>query len=118
MEVTVIRDTDLFALHYGKDTEKPCGIVCRGMNIINFEACAAGFRYEHRGASEICVGERKMDEYSFVFYTGAAKTKVVFSRRYVCGLFRRSLFVGTRAQRFLALQRLIGEAGYTTLDLS
>ena len=85
---------------------------------IDFDVCATTFKAEHGTSSGNCIGERKMDECYFVFYTSGIKTKIVFKTMHVGNLFQHHLLSGSRANRFLRLQELINETRYTTLDLS
>ena len=88
------------------------------MDVIDFESCAANFRTEHENCSNRCVGERKIDEGYFVFYTSPIKTRIVIKKAFVLNPFRHLFLTGTRAARFHSLQKFIIEAGYTTFDLS
>ena len=121
MEPIVVSDVSVIAINRAKQNDSK-GIVYRdakgNSQVIDFETCAVNYRAEHAGASSACVGERKMDELYFVFYTSGTKTKIVFRKLYVGHLLRCAVLSGSREARFRALQRLIGEAGYTTLDLS
>ena len=85
---------------------------------IDFDVCATTFKAEHGTSSGNCIGERKMDEYCFIFYTSGIKTKIVFKKMYVGNFFRYHLLSGSKSTRFLALQNLINETRYTTYDLS
>lgn len=118
MAYIVIRDTDLLAVNRGKTENESGSILYRGMHAIDFETCAVNFKNEHANASGHCIGERKIDECCFIFYTSGMKTKVVFTQKYVSNIFRRHLLSGSKTRRFLALQKLITEAKYTTFDLS
>lgn len=122
MEYIVIPDTAIIAVNRGKQENESSNIVfCdeKGeLHSIDFEVCATNFKAEHEISLGNCVGERKMDECYFVFYTSGIKTKIVFKKMYVGNLFRYHLLSGSKANRFLKLQKLIGETRYTTYDLS
>ena len=122
MEYIVIPDTAIQAVNRGKQENESSNIIyCdksgRG-HYIDFDVCATNFRAEHEASSGNCIGERKMDEYYFVFYTSGVKTKIVFKKMYVGNLFRYHRLNGSKTTRFLTLQNLIKETRYTTYDLS
>jgi len=122
LEYFVIPDTAIFAVNRGKQENESSSIVFRDKNgelhSIDFKTCAANFKTEHESSSGNCIGEQKMDECYFVFYTSGIKTKIVFEKMYVGNIFRHHLLSGSKAYRFLALQNLISETQYTTYDLS
>jgi len=122
MEYIVIPDTAITAINRGIRANESSNIVFRDqkgeMHSIDFEVCAANFNAEHESSSGNCIGERKLDEYYFVFYTSGIKTKVVFKKIYVANLFRHHLLSGSKAERFLKLQKQIRETKYSTYDLS
>ncbi len=120
MEYIVIPDTTIYAVNRGKKENEASSIVYRdkdGIHSIDFEACAANFKEEHPTSIGNCIGERKIDEYCYVFYTSGIKTKIVFEKMYVGNIFRYHLFSGSKAFRFLTLYKLIGETRYTIYDL-
>ena len=88
------------------------------MHTIDFETCANNYQSEHNGASRYCIGERKIDESYFIFYTSGAKTKIVFDKMYVSNFFCHHLFSGNKNFRFLGLQNYLNQTKYTTRDLS
>ena len=122
MEYIVIPDTAIWAVNRGKQENEVSSIVYRDENgklhSIDFDVCATNCKAEHESSSGNCIGERKMDKYCFVFYTSGIKTKIVFKKMHVSNLFRYHLLSGSKANRFLQLQKLIGETRYTTYDLS
>ncbi|MBQ2675987.1 MAG: hypothetical protein IJF54_01110 [Clostridia bacterium] len=122
MEYIVIPDTAIIAVNRGKQENESSNIVYRDekgeLHSIDFEVCATNFKAKYETSSGNCVGERKMDEYYFVFYTSGIKTKIVFKKMRVSNIFRYHLLSGSKANRFLQLQKLIGETRYTTYDLS
>ena len=122
MEYIVIPDTAIWAVNRGKQENEVSSIVYRDENgelhSIDFDVCATNYKAEHESSLGNCIGERKMDEYYFVFYTSGIKTKIVFKKIHVGNLFRYHLLSGSKANRFLQLQKLIGETRYTTYDLS
>ena len=122
MEYIVIPDTAIIAVNLGRQENESSNIVyCdrKGeCHSIDFDACATNYKAEHESSSGNCIGERKMDKYCFVFYTSGIKTKIVFKKMHVSNLFRYHLLSGSKANRFLQLQKLIGETRYTTYDLS
>ena len=122
MEYIVIPDTAIWAVNRGKQENESSNIIYRDKSgrghSIDFDVCATNFKAEHGTSSGNCIGERKMDKYCFVFYTSGIKTKIVFKKMHVSNLFRYHLLSGSKANRFLQLQKLIGETRYTTYDLS
>ena len=122
MEYIVIPDTAIWAVNRGKQENESSNIIYLDKNgrghSIDFDVCATNFKAEHGTSSGNCIGERKMDEYYFVFYTSGIKTKIVFKKMRVSNIFRYHLLSGSKANRFLQLQKLIGETRYTTYDLS
>lgn len=122
MEYIVIPDTAIWGVNRGKQENESSNIVYYDKSgighSIDFEACATNYKAEHESSSGNCIGERKMDKYCFVFYTSGIKTKIVFKKMHVSNLFRYHLLSGSKANRFLQLQKLISETRYTTYDLS
>ena len=122
MKYIVIPDTAIWAVNRGKQENESSNIIYRDKSgrehSIDFDVCATNFKAEHGTSSGNCIGERKIDEYCFIFYTSGIKTKIVFKKMYVGNLFRYHRLSGSKATRFLALQNLINETRYTTYDLS
>lgn len=122
MEYVVVPDTAIIAVNRGRQENESSNIVYRGENgrlhSIDFDTCAANYLAEHKASAGFCIGERKIDESCFIFYTSGLKTKIVFSKLYVGSTLRYHLLSGTKASRFLALWNLINETKYTTYDLS
>ena len=122
MEYIVIPDTAIWAVNRGKQENESSNIVYRDekgdLHSIDFDVCATNFKVEHETSSGNSIGERKMDEWYFVFYTSGIRTKIAFKKRHVGNLFRNRLLSGSRVNRFLKLQKLIVETRYTTYDLS
>ena len=122
MKYIIIPDTAIWSVNRGKQENESSNIIYRDKSgrghYIDFDVCATNFKAEHGISSGNCIGERKMDEYYFVFYTSGIKTKIVFKKMYVGNLFRYHRLSGSKATRFLALQNLIKETRYTTYDLS
>lgn len=121
-EFITVPDTSIRAVNRGKQENESSGIVyCDGngeLHTIDFEACAINFKAEHKAASGNCIGERRIDDFHFIFYTSGIKTKIVFEKENVCNLFRHHLLSGKKVYRFLAFESLINETRYTTYDLS
>ena len=73
MEYIVIPDTAIRAVNRGKQENESSNIVYRDekgeLHSIDFDVCATNFKAEHETSSGNCIGERKMDECYFVFYT-------------------------------------------------
>ena len=84
---------------------------------IELDVCAKNYKDEHPESSGLCVGERKIDEKYFIFYTSGIKTKVIFKKKHVFPIGPK-LLVGERDARFLKFQKLLNETKYTTRDLS
>ena len=122
MEYIEIPDTAIWAVNRGKQENDSSNIVYRDekdeLHSIDFDVCATNFKAEHESSSGNCIGERKMDECYFVFYTSGIKTKIVFEKMHVGNTFRYHRLSGSKAKRFLELQKLIEETKYTTYDLS
>ena len=122
MEYVVIPDTVIIAVNRGKQENESSNIVYRDKNgklhSIDFDVCATNFKIEQEYSLGNCIGERKMDEYYFVFYTSGIKTKVIFKKIYVFNITHYHILGGSRRSRFHALQKLINETKYTTYDLS
>ena len=122
MEFIVIPDTAIRAVNRGKQENESSNIVYRdekgNLHSIDFAVCATNYKIEHESESDNCIGKRKMDENYFIFYTSGIKTKIVFKRMFVGNFFQYHLLIGSTANRFLKLQKLINETRYTTLDLS
>ena len=122
MKYIVIPDTAIWSVNRGKQENESSNIIYRDKSgrghYIDFDVCATNFKAEHGTSSGNCIGERKIDEYCFVFYTSGIKTKIVFKKMCVGNLFRYHRLSGSKATRFLALQNLINETRYTTYDLS
>lgn len=122
MEYIVIPDTAIRAVSRGKQENESSNIVYRDekgdLHFIDFDVCATNFKAEHEASSGNCIGERKMDEFYFIFYSSGIKTKIVFKKMHVGNLFRYHLLSGSKANRFRKLQKLISETRYTTYGLS
>ncbi len=122
MDYIIVSDTSIVAVNRGVRDNEASGIVYRNsdreLHTIDFETCARNYKAEHSNASQCCVGERKIDEGYFVFYTSGIKTKIVFDKMYVSNFFRHHLLSGNKNFRFLDLQFRLNQTRYTTLDLS
>lgn len=122
MEFILVPDTCVVEIRCGAEDKMPACIIYRDENDelcrIDFETCAANYKAEHMDASACCVGERKLDEGYFVFYTTGLKTKILFEKKYVGNILRRHFLSGNKNIRFLSLQNRINQAQYTTFDLS
>ena len=121
MEYIIVSDTSIIAVNCGTKDNESGNIVYRNngeLHTIDFETCANNYQSEHNGASRYCVGERKMDESYFVFYTSGIKTKIVFNKMYVSNFFHHHLLSGNKNIRFLGLQNYLKQTKYTTRDLS
>lgn len=122
MEYIVVPDTSVIAVNCGKRGNESNSIIYRDargeLHSIDFETCAVNYRAGHTNSLGNCIGDRKIDEYYFIFYTSGIKTKIVFTKMYVGNLFRHHLLSGSKAFRFLALYNLINKTSYTTYDLS
>lgn len=122
MDFILIPDTAIDAVVRGKQENEASCILYRdkkdNLHSIDFETCAINFKAEHKTASDNCIGERKIDENYFIFYTSGIKTKVVFKKHFVINLFKHHILNGSKDSRFIQLQNLIAETKYTTYDLS
>ena len=103
----MIHDTCVTALKHGTKDHEPSAILYRDENgavhTIDLAVCAANYKAEHMDASASCIGQRKMDEGYFVFYTSGVKTKIVFQKKYVGNILHRRFLSGSRNSRFLSL---------------
>lgn len=122
VDFIVISDTAGFAVNRGKRDNESGNIVYRDkkgeFHSVDFNACASNYKSQHESSSGNCIGERKADEWYFIFYTSGIKTKVVFEKAYVSNLFKHHCLSGSKSSRFITLQNLINETRYTTYDLS
>ena len=122
MEYIIVSDTSIIAVNRGTKSNEASSIIYRNDNgelhTIDFETCASNYKAEHGNASQYCIGERKMDENFFLFYTSGVKTKIIFDKVHVGNLFRYHFLSGNKNARFLSLQYYINQTRYTTLDLS
>ena len=119
MGEVVVCDNQIIST-YGNEKYRCAGIVYKdkaGFHKIDFADCANNYSLLHP-SSGICIGERNIDEFFFLIYTSGDPTKIVFKKKRVSGLFGGSFFIGSRLQRFHALQKLILIANYTTYDLT
>ena len=84
MEYIVVPDTSVIAVNRGKRGNESSSIVYRDANgklhSIDFETCAVNYMAEHANSSGNCIGDRKIGEYYFAFYTSGIKTKIVFEK--------------------------------------
>ena len=117
----VVYDHKIMFVNRSKKENEADSIVYSGANgkwrIIELDACAKNYKDEHPKSTGLCVGERKIDEKYFIFYTSGIKTKVVFKKKHVFPIGMK-LLVGERDARFLKFQKLLNETKYTTRDLS
>ena len=122
MDYIIVSDDSIVAFNCGKKANEASSFIYRDksnkLHSIDFEICADNYKSEHSNASAKCIGERKLDEGYFVFWTSGIKTKVIFKKMYSGSLFGRYLLSGYRVFRFLDLWNRINKTGYTTLDLS
>ena len=122
MEYIIVSDASIIAVNRGTKNNEASSIIYRNGNgelhTIDFETCANNYKAEHSNASQYCIGERKMDESYFLFYTSGIKTKIVFDKMYVSNFFRHHHFSGNKNIRFLGLQYYLNQTKYTTRDLS
>lgn len=118
----VFYDHQVKFVNRSKEDNKADSIILRDQKgngkTIELNVCAQNYNDEHPGCSGQCVGERKIDEYYFIFYTSGIKTKIVFKNKYVFGLGGSKLLVGERVARFHQFQKLLNETKYTMRDLS
>jgi hypothetical protein len=121
MDYIVIPDTAIFTVNRGKKENESNNIVYKdkegNLHSIDFESCAINFSEEHKDSLGTCVGERKNDEYYFIFYTSGIKTKVVFKQDCVRNIFNYHLLSGLKSSRFQQLHSLINETKYSTREL-
>ena len=117
----MIYDHQLLHLNLGMDENKSDSIVYidekGNPRIIKLDVCAKNYKDEHPERLGLCVGERKIDEKYFIFYTSGIKTKVLFKKKFVFPIGMK-LLTGERDARFLRFQKLLDETKYTTRDIS
>ena len=104
MEYIIVSDTSIVAVNRGTKDNESSNIVYRDngeLHTIDFETCANNYQSEHNGASRYCIGERKIDESYFMFYTSGAKTKIVFDKMYVSNFFAITFFQAIKIFVFL-----------------
>ena len=81
---------------------------------VNFSDCAREFSASHPEAQR-CIGEQSLTKFCFTLYTPGVKTVIRCA-----GLWRLArrgrLLSGRKATRFRALQKLIGDLHYCTVD--
>lgn len=122
MEYLIVPDTSIVAVDCGTTRIASASLLYRDrggvLHTVDFETCARNYKAEHSDASQCCIGERKMDEGYFLFYTSGVKTKIAFDKLYVSNFFRHRFLSGNKSIRFLKLQQLISQSKYTTLDVS
>ena len=117
----VIYDHQLLSVNRSKKENASDSIIYNSTKaqagMIELDVCAKNYKDEHPESSGLCVGERKIDEKYFIFYTSGIKTKVIFKKKHVFPIGIK-LLVGEREARFLRFQKLLNETKYTTRDLS
>ena len=122
MDFIVIQDYDIVAVNCGIKDNEASNILYRdkwgAVHQIDFDACAINYKAENKNTCNNCIGERKIDEWYFVFYTSGIKTKIVFEKRFVFNILHKHLLNGSKANRFHSFQKLISQANYQTFDLS
>lgn len=80
---------------------------------ISFNECAKNYAIENTLKASKCVAIRDITKLTFTFYT-TPKTKVIFKKH-----FLKDIFYGkTATSKFLDLQRIINQLGYTSYDIS
>lgn len=90
------------------------GISLKPFRFINFKECAYNFK-QTKGGSEKCVGERKITDLSFTFYTSPKPIMIKFIER---SKLIESISKKNTISRFHKLQKLIAQYGYSTRDMS
>lgn len=83
-----------------------------GEIFIDFDDCAKNCSLE-TGKDCKCVATRDITKLSFTFYTHP-KTDVIFKKSFLKDIFACK----SATNKFLDLQKIIVEAGYTSFDLS
>lgn len=83
---------------------------------VNFAHCASAFSALYPEAMG-CIGERDVTKYCYTLYTPGVKTVIRLARFWRFSRKGR-LLSGSRKTRFQALEKLIGELRYSTMDLS
>ena len=85
---------------------------------IDLNVCAENFKRNYSSANGSCVGDRNINNKYFFFQTSGIGTMISFKRLYVFNFFGNRLFHGTRTQRFLQLQKVLTDLGFTTYDMT
>ena len=90
------------------------GISLKSFGFINFKECAYNFK-QTEGGSGKCVGERKITDFSFTFYTSPKPIMIKFVER---NKFIEFIAKENTISRFNKLQKQIFQYGYSTRDMS
>lgn len=85
---------------------------------IDLHTCAENYKKEYGTTNGTCVGDRNITGKYFCLNTSGMETMIYFKKIYVCNLFGKKIFKGTRSQRFHQLQKALVQLGYTTYDLT
>lgn len=89
-------------------------LISRNMDIhIRLEECAKNYAREHSIQMSRCVAERDITHLSFTFYT-IPKTRIAFKPHTLKGLIGKKSGIS----RFIELQELINQCGYSSYDIS
>ena len=122
IEYITIYDTDIYAINIGLQENGRGNIIYKDRNgdfhTIDFKSCSLNFNEEHKTNSGVCVGERNILEWCYIFYTSGIKTKVIFKKGYELNILKTHALKGSKKKRFHALSILINNAGFTTFDMS
>ena len=89
-----------------------------GFHTIDLKVCSDNFKKEHGTLNGNCVGDRNIHGFYFCFQTSGINTMIYFKRIYIFNLFGNKILHGSRLRRFLKLQKILRQLGYTTYDLS
>ena len=89
------------------------GISLNPFRFVNFKECAYNFK-QIGGGSGKCVGERKITDLSFVFYTSPKPVMIKFIEK---NKFIEFITKENTISRFHKLQKQIVKYGYTTRDM-
>ena len=95
-------------------------VYCKGkeLHVIDLAVCAENFKNEYSNSNGTCIGDRNIEKAYFSLYTNGINTVISFQRAYIFNFSGKSLFDGTKAQRFRQFQKKLEQLGYTTYDLT
>ena len=109
-------DHDIVAINKSEATI----LVRKGKDIytIDLKACSENFKNKFSSSSGRCVGDRNIENMFFSFCTSRGEMLSIFKKLYIFNMRGNKLLFGDRIQRFHQLQKIIGQLGFSTYDLT